>query len=108
MHSDLPLGAYLQDVSALYNHHTLPRAMRQGMSLPPERWARIVVEEGELSLFLAGAGSPAPLSPATPGIVPPGTEFQLSAGREPVRFRLEYYHEAQLDDPGQLAAMLGS
>ncbi|MCH7477424.1 MAG: hypothetical protein IIA14_04915, partial [SAR324 cluster bacterium] len=47
MSQELPEGTYLKDISAHFNHLTIPRELRAPGLLPPETWGRLVVEEGE-------------------------------------------------------------
>ena len=106
MAHELPEGAYLKDISAHFNQRTIPRELLAPSRLEPETWARVVVEEGQLTLRV-GKGGPEGVSAEIPAIVPPETEFSLSAAPDPLRFYLEYYHESRLDDASEVAAQLG-
>jgi tellurite resistance-related uncharacterized protein len=103
----LPAGAYLKDISAWYNQDTIPRSLRAGQSLQDGFWAKVVVDEGEVHLFLDHAKTPLVVTHDQPAVIAPETPFRLAAGDKPVRFRLHYYHEPVLSDPAQLAAQLG-
>ena len=106
MASAIPQGAYLKGLSAQFNQHTLLRHLRSMAPLEPELWARVVVDEGEVELFLEGQRVPIRCTPATPGIIPAGTPFRLEPPAKPARFQLHYYHEPRLRDEGELASLL--
>lgn len=108
MASAIPEGAYLKDISATYNEHTLSRSLRTLSPLEPEMWARVVVFSGEVDLILDGQREPVRCTPQAPGIVPVDTAFRLAATGKPVRFHLEYYHEPKLRDDAELAGLLAS
>ncbi len=105
MSQALPEGAYLEDISAHYNQLTVPRSLLADSHLEPEHWARVVVEEGRLTVRIGG--QPQPAAPGQPAIVPPETPFGINPPADAVRFYLEYYHEPLLDDPAELASLLG-
>ena len=102
----LPRGAYLNDISAHYNHLTIPRSLRHDAPVPPEIWVRVVVEEGSLRLFIAGASQAMVATVESDGLIPGGAKFRVEVAGSPVRFYLEYYHVAQIDDGAKLAGML--
>lgn len=102
----LPRGAYLKDISAHYNQLTVPRNLRHGVSLPAEIWARVVVEEGALKLFLDGGGQPTTAAPDSTALIPGGATFRVEDTGSPLRFYLEYYHVSTLDDGAALAGTL--
>jgi len=105
MADELPEGAYLQDISAHYNQLTVPRTLLADSRLEEEHWGRVVVEEGKLTVRVAG--QPQPATPGQPVVIPPETAFGVNPPADPVRFYLEYYHEAKLDDADELASLLG-
>jgi tellurite resistance-related uncharacterized protein len=105
--AQLPTGAYLKDISAWYNQNTIPREMKANHALPPERWAEVVVEEGEVQLFLDAAKTPVIVKPEQATVIAPETPFSLASNGKPLRFCLHYYHEAMVDDPKALAGQLG-
>ncbi len=102
---DLPSHAVLQDISATYNEHTIARALLTPQTLAPETWARVVVEEGEVELRLAGVATA--VTPGRPALIPPHTPFCLAPPVKPVRFCLHYFHEPVLHDGPALAGLLG-
>jgi hypothetical protein len=106
MPAELPQGAFRIDVSATYNRHTIPRELRRPSSLPPETWARLVVQQGEL-LLTVGGGPPVAVRPESEAIVPPQMPFLLADNGQPVLFHLEYFHEPRVTDARELAAQLG-
>lgn len=108
MASAIPEGAYLKDISATYNEHTLARSLRTLSPLAPEMWARVVVFSGEVDLILEGQREPVHCTPQAPGIIPVDTAFRMAATGKPVRFHLEYYHEPRLHDATELASLLAS
>src|SRR5689334_21516996 len=101
--AQLPPGAYLKDISAWYNQNTIPRDLKANHALPPERWATVVVEEGEVQLFLGGAKTPIVVTPEAVAVIAPETPFNLGSNGKPLRFCLHYYHEPLVDDPKSLA-----
>jgi tellurite resistance-related uncharacterized protein len=105
MSHELPQGADLKDFSAHYNQLTVPRSLLAPSRLGPEVWARVVVEEGRVTVRLNGEQQPA--TPGQPAVIPPETAFHINAQLEPARFYLEYYHEAKLDDGAEVASLLG-
>ncbi len=105
--AQLPPGAYLKDISAWYNEHTVPRELRASSSLPPEHWASVVVEEGDVHLFLGGSKSPLTVTPAAPAVIAPETPFRLEATNHPGRFCLHYFHERLVADAKALAGEMG-
>lgn len=102
----LPQGAYLKDISAHYNQLTVPRNLRHGMPLPAEVWARVVVEEGALKLFLDDDGQPTMAEPDSAALIPGGATFRVEDSGSPLRFYLEYYHVPTMDDGAELAGSL--
>ncbi|MBI4084014.1 MAG: DUF1971 domain-containing protein [Candidatus Lambdaproteobacteria bacterium] len=107
MARELPQGAELTELSAHFNHLTLPRALRSRSALPEEHWARLVVLEGKMHLFLGDAAPPEVVTPQQPAIIPRETEFRIEQAGVPARFFLEYYHEPRLRDAKVLASLLG-
>jgi tellurite resistance-related uncharacterized protein len=103
----LPEGAYLKDISAWYNQNTIPRNLLATHSLPVEHWAAVVVEDGEVQLFLNGAKTPVIVTPVEAAVIAPETPFHVGSSGKPVRFCLHYFHERMETDPKQLAGMLG-
>jgi tellurite resistance-related uncharacterized protein len=95
----LPDGAFLKDMSAWYNQNTIPRNLRATHALPPEQWAKVVVEDGEVQLFLDGAKTPVSVTAAQPAVIRPEQPFSLASSGKPVRFCLHYFHEPVLADP---------
>ena len=69
MSQELPEGTYLKEISAHFNHLTIPRELRAPGRLPPETWGRLVVEEGEIQLFVEPGGAALRVTPAAPGKV---------------------------------------
>jgi hypothetical protein len=108
MATAIPTGAYLKDVSCLYNHLTLPRHLRLLSPLEPELWGRVAVREGAVDLFLEGQREPLRCLPGAPGIIPADTPFRLEGAGQPVRFLIEYWHEPRLKDEGELTTLLAS
>lgn len=108
MASAIPEGAYLKDVSAYYNHLTISRHMRLFSPLPPEMWGRIVVSEGAVDLHLEGQREPVRCLPDAPGIIPVDTPYRIESTGQPVRFRIEFYHEPRLKDDAELASLLAA
>lgn len=106
MASAIPQGAYLKDISALYNHLTIPRHLRQFSPLDPEMWGRVLVSAGAVDLILQGQGSPVRCTPEAPGIIPVDTPFRIESTGKPTRFQIHYYHEPKLSDSGDLAKLL--
>jgi len=106
MDKDIPPGAFLKDISAQINQHTLPLQLRTFSPLAPELWGRVVVSEGEVDLFLDGSSQPRRVTPAAPGIIPVDTPFRLESTGKPVRFQIHYFHEARLTDEKELATLL--
>jgi tellurite resistance-related uncharacterized protein len=96
--AQLPLGAFLKDISAWYNQNTIPREMRATHALPPERWAQVMVEHGEVQLFVDGAKTPIVVTHEQPAVIAPETPFSLGSSGKPTRFCLHYFHEAVLTD----------
>jgi len=105
MNDGLPAGAVLREISAHYNHLTIPRELRVLQPLPPEMWGKLVVEEGSLLLRLGEGGTARPVTGEV--VIPKNTPFAVEAGGGAARFYLEYYHEPVVDDPQVLAGMLG-
>lgn len=106
MASAIPQGAYLKSLSAHFNEHTLLRHLRGMVPLEPEQWARVVVDVGEVELFLEGQREPIRCTPSAPGVIPADTPFRLEPPAKPARFQLHYYHEPKLRDDGELATLL--
>ena len=104
MAGTIPAGAFRIEVSATYNRDTISRELRRGMSLPPQTWGKVVVEEGELILH---AGADARVTPDRPGIIPPLTPYRIADTGGPVLFHIEQFHEPKLTDAALLAAQLG-
>ena len=105
--AQLPPGAYLKDISAWYNQNTIPRELRAPQSLPPEHWAKVVVEEGELHLFLDAGKTAVAVTAAAPAVIAPETPFRLESTGHSLRFCLHYFHEALVTDPKDLAGQMG-
>jgi len=108
MASGIPEGAYLKDISAHYNHLTIPRRLRQFSTLDPEMWGEVVVSEGEVDLFLQSRGEALRCTPKQSGVIPEGTAFRLESTGQPARFDIRYYHEPKLSDGGELASLLAA
>lgn len=104
-HSGIPAHATLKDISATYNQDTIPRQFQASHTLPPEVWAQVIVQEGQVDLKLAGGAMR--VTADAPAVVPPNTPFALVGTGEPVRFCLHYYHEPVLADGRALAGLLG-
>lgn len=103
----IPDGAYLKDISAKYNHLTIPRELRVFSELPPEMWGWVLVEEGDLDLFVgSGSAKPTRVTPQQPAVIPVDTPFRVAATGRPVRFQIYYYHEPRLTDEDELASLL--
>ena len=107
MAGEIPDGAFRFDLSATYNRDTIPRELCRLSTLPAQVWARVIVEAGELELSFGSAATVQRLSPGRDGLVPPDAPFKVSAGGRPLRFHVEYYHEARLTDGQRLAGELG-
>ncbi len=105
--AQLPPGAYLKDFSAWYNQNTIPRELRAPQSLPPEHWAKVLVEEGEVHLFLDGGKIAIAVTSAAPAVIAPETPFRLEGTGRPLRFCLHYFHEALVTDSQDLASQMG-
>lgn len=105
--AQLPPGAFLKDISAWYNQNTIPRELRAAHSLPPGHWAQVLVEEGEVQLFLDGAKTPLAVKAGVPATIAPETPVRLESTGKPVRFCLHYFHEPVLADAKALAGELG-
>lgn len=105
MAHELPEGTYLQNISAHYNQLTVPRTLLADSRLEGEHWGRVVVEEGRITVRVAG--QPHPATAAQPVVIPPETAFGVNPPADAVRFYIEYYHEAKLDDADELASLLG-
>lgn len=108
MASTIPEGAYLKDISARYNHLTIPRHLRLLTPLDPEMWGKVVVSEGEVNLYLEGQAEPIRCTPDAPGVIPVDTPFRLESAGRPARFQIHYYHEPKLHDEGELASLLAA
>jgi hypothetical protein len=108
MASKIPEGAYLKDISAQYNHLTIPRHLRLFSPLDPEMWGLVVVSEGEVELYLQGQREPVRCLPGAPGVIPVDTPFRIESGGRPSRFQIHYYHEPKLRDEGELAGLLAA
>ena len=107
MAGTIPAGSFRIEVSATYNRDTISRELRRGMSLPPQTWGKVVVEEGELALKLGDPPRELRAAPGQDGIIPPRTRFSCAPAGQPVLFRIEYFHEPKLNDPAQLLSQLG-
>ena len=107
MAEEIPQGSALADISARYNHHTVPREMARLSVLPRERWGRVVVEEGGLELAFAPPASPRRLDSEQEGIIRPGVPFKITPTTQPLRFYIEYYDEPRMHDAAALAGSLG-
>jgi tellurite resistance-related uncharacterized protein len=103
----IPEGAMRIEVSATYNRHTIPRELLRDSSLAAEVWGKVVAEEGELVLRLGSPERELRVTPAEPAVIPPQTSFRLADAGRSVLFRIEYFHEAALNDPARLATELG-
>ncbi|HKI98235.1 MAG TPA: hypothetical protein VKB51_07165 [bacterium] len=108
MASKIPEGAYLKDISAQYNHLTIPRHLRLFSPLDPEMWGQVVVSEGEVDLMLEGQREPIRCMPEAPGVIPVDTPFRIESTGKPARFQIHYYHEPKLRDEGELASLLSA
>ncbi|MCH9046304.1 MAG: hypothetical protein IIA40_09370 [SAR324 cluster bacterium] len=108
MAHNIPMGAYLKDLSPLVNQHTIPHAMQVFSPLDPEIWGKVVVSEGEVNLFLAGSEKPIRCTRESPGIIPADAPYRLESAGKPVRFQIHYYHEAKLADADELSALLAA
>lgn len=106
MPQSMPQGTYLKDISAHYNQLTIPLAMRKSASLPTEVWARLVVEDGALKLYLDGGSQATTVTADSPALIPGGTEFRVDGTGSQVRFYVEYHHVPRLDDGAELAGLL--
>ena len=106
MSQELPEGAYLKAISAHYNHLNISRELRAPGALPPETWGRLVVEEGEIQLFLEPGGDALRVTPADPGIIPADSTFRIEEAGIPARFYIEYYHESRIRDAAELSRLL--
>ena len=106
MSQELPQGTYLKEISAHYNHLTIPRELRAPGALPPETWGRLVVEEGEIQLFVEPNGDALRVTPAAPGIIPADSTFRIEEAGVPARFYIEFYHEPRIRDAAELSRLL--
>ena len=106
MSQELPEGTYLKDISAHYNHLTIPRELRAPGRLPPETWGRLVVEEGEIQLFVEPGAATLRVTPAAPGIIPADSTFRVEDAGVPARFYIEYHHEPRIRDAAELSRLL--
>jgi tellurite resistance-related uncharacterized protein len=102
---ELPAHATLKDISATYNEDTIPRQFQTAHTLPPDVWAVVVVEDGEVELKLR-SGTLRVTADAS-ALIPPNSSFTLTSTGNPLRFCLHYYHEPLLHDGKALAALLG-
>lgn len=107
MAHELPEGAYLKDISAHYNQHTIPRHLLVPSLLETDMWARVVVEKGHLNLRLGKKGETERVLPGQPAVIPTDTYFSFGAAPEEVLFYIEYHHGPKLADPAELASQLG-
>lgn len=107
MPDELPSGALLVDLSARYNHDTIPRSLARFLPAPRGCWARVVVEKGGLELAFPGGTPSQRLDSMDAGIVPPGTPFKIAPTEKPLRFQIEYYRKPRLGDGEDLAAAMG-
>lgn len=103
----IPEGAFRFDISADYNHNTIPRCLLRESHLPPEVWGRLRVVHGEVDVVFSPPRKMQRATPARPAVIPPLTPFKLARTEQPVDFYLEYFHEPRLADPETLAAHLG-
>jgi hypothetical protein len=104
----IPEGAYLKDLSAQYNHLTIPRSLRQFARLDPEMWGELVASEGDVNLYLQGQSEPIRCLPDAPGVIPVDTPFRIESTGRPVRFQIRYFHEPKLRDEAELASLLAA
>lgn len=105
--AQLPPGAFLKDISAWYNQDTIPRELRATHALPAEHWGQVVVDHGEVNLFLDGSKTAVVVTPGQPVVIGPETPFSLSATGKPGRFCLHYFHLPLVMDAKELAGELG-
>jgi len=103
---ELPIDCYLKEISARYNQDTISRELRRGARLDPELWAKLVVEEGSVSLTVGKSGKET-VSGASPRVIPRGESFSINPDSETCIFHLEYYHEPRILDGESLVAMMG-
>ena len=108
MSNAIPAGAYLKDLSAQYNHLTIPRHLRRMTPLDAELWGLVLVSEGEVDLVLQGQRDPIRCFPAAPGTIPAETPFRIEGIGKPARFQIHYYHAPRLRDGGELSALLAA
>ena len=106
MAAEIPPGAYLKDISPHINQNTIPHDLRALAPLAPETWARVVVSEGEVNLYLARSEQAIRVTSDASVAIPADTPFRLAGSGLPVRFQLHYFHEAPLDDGPELAKLL--
>ena len=104
---EIPKGAKLIDISAHYNQQSLPNHLKTDNSMGPATWVKVVVEEGFLDMYLDGSDKAKRILPESPGIIPNQKLFRFAATGKEVKFYLEYYHEAVLEDGTGLAGLLG-
>ncbi len=107
MPREIPPGAALKDISAHFNHLTIPRALQVRAPLPPQIWGRLVVEEGSVRLMLESSPDMERVTADSAAVIPRDTAFSIGADSGPARFYLEYYHEPLLADGKALAGLLG-
>lgn len=106
MAAEIPPGAYLKDVSPHINQNTIPHEMRVFAPLEQDTWARVVVSQGEVHLYLAGSEQAVRVTTDASAVIPADTPFRLEGTGLPVRFQLHYFHEPTLDDGADLAKWL--
>ncbi len=102
---ELPKGAFLKEISATYNEHTIPRVLLVPQVAPPDLWCQVIVVEGRIQVALAGSAQPFEATPDAPALIPPGTAFRVLPAQDPVRFCLHYFHVPLVEDLGAQAML---
>lgn len=106
MPETIPPDLVLKDLSAFFNHNSIPRELSVFSWLPADQWARVVVSEGEVFLLFGGEDKARCLTPDEPGVIPPEKRFRLASTGKSGRFQILYYHSAAMDDAARLARLL--
>lgn len=106
MAETIPPEMVLRELSAQFNHNSIPRSLSVFSSMPRNEWARVVVSEGEIFLLFGGEEKARCLLPDEPGIIPPTTRFRIAATGKTGSFQIFYFHLPPNDDAAHLAGLL--